>query len=865
MHRDISRMMVWAVAGLACIWAGRFGPAAETVLAAQAVLAPQAVLAAEPAVAAAPNADGAPRAAASAHARETGSTQVAALLATLRAVGPHAAGHPQATAAWAELARQPAARLPQLLAGLEGANPLAANWIRTAIDAVAERQLAAGQPLPAAELERFVRDRSHDPRARRLAYELLLRVDPGAKERIIPHMLDDPSAEMRRDAVARLVDQAQVRVAAQDQAGALALYRQALASARDIEQVAAIAERLRKLGHPVDLARQLGYILRWKVIGPFDNTGGRGFDQVYPPEKEFHPDAVYQGKHGPVRWKDYTSRDDYGTVDFNQALGEEKAVVGYALTEFVADRRQEVEIRMTSYNAPKLWVNGKLVAQYPVYHSGGQADQYLHRVVLEPGSNRILVKACQNELTADWAREWAFRLRVCDASGAAVLSTDRLPAAPGDNGPSDRDKPAKSALRLLVPFPVACATPASASFPLFLAPWLLAPSDWRHFRGTQQTGEADAIGLPVSFGPDKNVAWKVPLPGPGPASPIVVQGLVIVTAASGPRQDRLHVLAFDAAHGRLRWHRQLWATGHVIFNPFGGVAAPTPSSDGRRVVALFSSNDLVCFDLDGNLQWLRGLALESPMTRNDVGMASSPLIVGDTVVAQLECPGESFATGLDLADGHTRWRVPREAGGCWTSPTLLAGNTPAEDLVLLQSRSELTAHEPRTGRQMWRFEAACSTVSSLVVADDTIFLPADGITALRFDRQTRQVKVLWQQPALRCVNASPVVHAGRIYTIKSPAILVCGEAQTGKILWQLRLRGSIWATPAIAGGYLYAVSHEGTVQVVRLDERGQLAGSGELDAPVLASPAVADGAIYFRTKATLWKIAEGRGRPDTTQ
>jgi len=846
MRRNAGGIVVLAVAGLVWAWAGERG------LAADAGAAPAA-------------GSGAPQSSTvPADVREAGSDRLAALLAKLRAVGPHAAGHAEAAAAWAELARQPAHRLPLLLAGLDGANPLAANWIRTAIDAVAERQLAAGQPLPAAQLERFVGDRSHDPRARRLAYELLLRVDPAAQERIIPHMLDDPSAEMRRDAVARLMDQAQAR-AAQDQAGALALYRQALASARDIEQVAAIAERLRKLGQPVDLARQLGYIVRWKVIGPFDNTGGRGFDQVYPPEKEFRPEAVYQGKHGPVRWQEYTSRDDYGMVDFNQALGEEKAVVGYAVTEFVSSRRQEVEIRMTSYNAPKLWVNGRLVAQYPIYHSGGQPDQYVHRVVLEPGPNRILVKACQNELTADWAREWAFRLRVCDASGAAVLSADRPQAAPDKNQPARGEKPGKSAWGLRVPRAVAGAASASAGVSCILAPWLLATTDWRHFRGTRQTGQSDATGLPVAFGPDKNVAWKVPLPGPGPASPIVVRGLVIVTAASGPRQDRLHVLAFDAAQGRLQWHRQLWATGHVIFNPFGGVAASTPSSDGRLVVALFSSNDLVCFDLEGNLRWLRGLALESPMTRNDVGMASSPLIVGDTVVAQLECPGESFATGLDLADGRTRWRLPREAAGCWTSPTLLAGSTPAEDMVLLQSRSELTAHDPRTGRQIWRFEAACSTVSSPAVADNTVFVPADGITALRFDRQTRQVNVVWQQPALRCVNASPVVHAGRIYTIKSPAILVCGDAQTGKILWQLRLRGSIWATPAIAAGHLYAVSHDGTVQVVRLNDRGELAGTGQLDATVLASPAVGDSGIFFRTKTTLWKIGQTRKASGTSQ
>ena len=134
--------------------------------------------------------------------------QMDGLLAKLRAVGPNGVGHREATAAWSELARADADKLPEILAGLDGAGPLAANWIRTAVDAIAERQLQQGRTLPAAELEKFVLDKQRDPRARRLAYEWLVRVDASAKDRLIPGMLDDPSWEMRRDAVARLIDQA---------------------------------------------------------------------------------------------------------------------------------------------------------------------------------------------------------------------------------------------------------------------------------------------------------------------------------------------------------------------------------------------------------------------------------------------------------------------------------------------------------------------------------------------------------------------------------------------------------------------------------------------------------------------------------
>ena len=182
-----------------------------------------------------------------------------------------------------------------------------------------------------------------------------------------------------------------------------------------------LAERLRKLGQTVDLARQLGYVVRWKLIGPFDNIGDKGFDAVYGPEREIRVDAAYQGKKETVRWMDFTAADDLGTVDLNKALGEQKGVVGYALSEFVSPARQEVQLRLTSMNAVKLWLNGKPVNQYHVYHSGSQPDQYVNEVVLEPGRNEILVKVCQNELKQDWARQWDFQLRVCDADGGAIL------------------------------------------------------------------------------------------------------------------------------------------------------------------------------------------------------------------------------------------------------------------------------------------------------------------------------------------------------------------------------------------------------------------------------------------------------------
>lgn len=383
--------------------------------------------------------------------------------------------------------------------------------------------------------------------------------------------------------------------------------------------------------------------------------------------------------------------------------------------------------------------------------------------------------------------------------------------------------------------------------------------DWPQFHGPDATNVSAEKNLPKTFSQTENVAWKAPLPGRGASCPIVTGGRVVVTCSGGLRQDRLHVLCFSAADGKLLWHRQLWATGHTICNPFAAIAIPTPASDGRRVFAFYASNDLACFDMDGNLQWFRGLSYERPEARNDDAMASSPRIFGDVVVVQLENIGDPFAAGIDIHTGETRWRLPLERDTAWTSPYVLRGKTPSDDILLLQRRTRLTAHDPQTGRQLWAREVPNHFHATGTTDGDRIYLPSDGLAALQVDRASQSLTTLWQEKRLAMGYTSPVFFDGRVYVVKSGSVLVCADAADGNILWQLRLKGPIYATPLFADGHAYAVSHDGLVQVVELGAEGKLIGTSQIEKGVLAAPAVADGAIYIRSDATLWKVAAGRG------
>jgi len=356
----------------------------------------------------------------------TNETELSAVLASIKQVGTKGAGHRAAQAAWQKLADADAAQLPAILVALDDASPLAANWLRGATEAIVARRLADGGSLPTAALEEFLADRRHAPRSRRLAYEWLVRVDQTTADRLLPGMLDDPSLELRRDAVAQLIVQASAK-GKQDPDAAKAILQTALQSARDLDQINDAIRKLGDLGVKIDLTSQLGFVTHWKVVGPFDNAGGRGFAVAYPPEKSVDLAATYPGKSGEVHWVEAEASDEMGHVDLNRALGTHKGAAAYAFAEFDSDAARPVELRLGSANASKIWLNGKPLEEAEVYHAFTTMDQYIGRGECKRGKNRILVKLCQNEQTEDWAAEWKFQLRVCDPTGGALEQQEKNP------------------------------------------------------------------------------------------------------------------------------------------------------------------------------------------------------------------------------------------------------------------------------------------------------------------------------------------------------------------------------------------------------------------------------------------------------
>ncbi len=340
----------------------------------------------------------------------------------IKALGKEGKGNAEAIAAVREIEKAEASDLPTLLAAMDDASPLALNWLRGAYETIAARP---GAKLPSEALLAFLNDRSHLPQARRLAYDTLKSVDPGIEERLIPTMLDDPSGELRRDAVAYTMKKAEKLAADGNKDEAGKQYAAALSGAVDEDQVKKLAELLKGYGQSVNLVEHYGFLTKWKVIGPFDNKKMMGFDVANPPETELVFDKTYEGMAGEdgkplqAQWKELASEDEMGCSISTNCLpstrGRPRTPRPSSMPEWlrpssfdwhvecleaVAERRATVRSR----GVPPRNVPGPVCGPRQA----------------EARKNTILLKILQNEQTEDWAQDWSIQFRVCDFSGRAI-------------------------------------------------------------------------------------------------------------------------------------------------------------------------------------------------------------------------------------------------------------------------------------------------------------------------------------------------------------------------------------------------------------------------------------------------------------
>lgn len=301
--------------------------------------------------------------------------------------------------------------LIDFLKAMQGATPIGKNWLLGIANVRYLKEKVGVQ----AELEKFLADDSNDPEARYTVFSWITEGKPDLRKQMLEGMLDDPSPELRFASVQQVLEQS-------PEADRL---KNLLGSARHPSQVVEIINRLDKAGVAIDQRKHFGFLSEWKLIGPFDHVGAKNFDKAFPLEGDWQKGTlatVYEGKAGQVKWMDHATTHKEGVVDLAALYNKEKGCIVYGVTEFVSPVAGPAEIRLGCINGNRVWVNGKLVMSNEVYHSSMQIDQYIEPIVLVKGTNRILIKICQNEQTEGWAQDYQFQIRVSDSTGLAITA-----------------------------------------------------------------------------------------------------------------------------------------------------------------------------------------------------------------------------------------------------------------------------------------------------------------------------------------------------------------------------------------------------------------------------------------------------------
>lgn len=435
-----------------------------------------------------------------------------------------------------------------------------------------------------------------------------------------------------------------------------------------------------------------------------------------------------------------------------------------------------------------------------------------------------------------------------------------------------------------------------ASFLLLGIAWD-ASADWARFRGPNGTGICDSA-VPVEFGADKNMQWKLELPGKGVSSPIVVGDSVFVTCYSGYGISRdensdindlkRHLICVDRKNGKVKWDKTVGAVEEE--DPFSGSGVPshgyasqTPTSDGERVYAFFGKSGVVAFDLEGNKLWQTSVGTESGRAR--WGSAASPILYEDIVIVNASDESEALI-GLDKKTGEEKWKS--QAGGyadTWGTPALATGRGGTE--VVLAVPGEIWAINANTGKISWYAPGNNGATHSVVIAKDLVYSIGGGRgsssgVAVRLGGKGEITEVAWNNDAAGRF-ASPIVYNGHVYQI-SGGILSCFEANSGKKVFEKRLPensvaananqrddgerrgggrrrggGQDFSSPIIADGKIYFTKGNGTVFVIAAKPEWELLAQNDLTfdrSGFLATPAADGGQLFVRSHTHLYCFGE---------
>jgi len=451
-------------------------------------------------------------------------------------------------------------------------------------------------------------------------------------------------------------------------------------------------------------------------------------------------------------------------------------------------------------------------------------------------------------------------------------------------------------------------TSSRCQAPLTFCLWLLlvgcaglkeaSAANWPQFRGPAASGVSDSPATTTwDAASGKNIRWQQPIPGLAHASPIVWQGKIYVATAVRPgakaelkvglygdgdsyaekEKHQWRLLCLDKSTGKILWDKlELEAVPRLERHTKATHCNSTPATDGKRIVAMFGSEGLFCFDLNGEKLWSKDLGKLHAAPADDPslqwGFAGSPVLYDGKIVVQVDTASEQFLAVFDAKDGQELWRRPRKDTGTWCTPIVAkaAGRTQ----VIANGWKEIGGYDFKTGEPFWWLsEGGDVPVASPVVAGERVILTSGHgkfrpMRAVRLDAKgdikppdvaMTNSSIAWVHPKKGNYLQTPIVVGDKVWGCSNDGIVTCFDLASGKINYEERIGGGgqgFTASPVSAGGNLYFTGELGDVFVIPATDKFSVLATNKLDGLCLATPAISDGTIFFRTTEKLLAIGK---------
>ena len=412
-----------------------------------------------------------------------------------------------------------------------------------------------------------------------------------------------------------------------------------------------------------------------------------------------------------------------------------------------------------------------------------------------------------------------------------------------------------------------------------LSPGSMNAGDWPAWRGPTGMGTSTERALPLRWGTNLNVRWRVALPEPGNSTPITWRNRVFVTQAL-TQDKRRTLMCFDRATGKLLWQQGPVYAAQEQTHQTNPLCSASPVTDGDCVVAWFGSAGLFCYDLEGKELWHRDLGPQ----RHIWGWGSSPVLQGNLCFLNFG-PGEpSYLLAVDKRTGKDVWKVvepnadsgekkpEREKpiwAGSWSTPVLIQAG--GREQLVLSWPGRVVAFEPASGKEIW----TCSGLNPLAytspIYDEgrNILVAMGGFGGMSLavkpggTGDVTQTARLWHHPKTKQRIGSGVIHDGHIYILNDPGVAECFELESGKLVWEERLKGpgpkaDNWSSMVLADGKLFSINQGGDAFVLKASPKFEVLATNSVHEITMSSLAPSNGEIFVRTYQHLWCIGEGK-------